>query len=83
MKEATQFYGNRIIKDFKEKCASLTSENFYNSCYLDRDKTHVEWVRAYTAIFDDLGKYVMQYYTTGLVWNAKVRNTCQFPKNLC
>lgn len=54
MKEATQFYGNRIIKDFKEK-----------------DKTHVEWVRAYTAILDDLRKYVMDHHTTGLVWNAK------------
>ncbi|KAH9056661.1 adenylate cyclase associated N terminal-domain-containing protein [Lactarius vividus] len=54
MKEATQFYGNRIIKDYKEK-----------------DKAHVEWVRAYTAIFDDLKKYVMEYHTTGLVWNAK------------
>ncbi|KAI9446820.1 adenylate cyclase associated N terminal-domain-containing protein [Lactarius indigo] len=56
MKEATQFYGNRIIKDYKEK-----------------DKAHVEWVRAYTAIFDDLKKYVMEYHTTGLVWNAKAR----------
>ncbi|KAH9038989.1 adenylate cyclase associated N terminal-domain-containing protein [Lactarius pseudohatsudake] len=54
MKEVTQFYGNRIIKEYKEK-----------------DKAHVEWVRAYTAIFDDLKKYVMEYHTTGLVWNAK------------
>ncbi|KAN0127539.1 Adenylate cyclase associated (CAP) N terminal domain containing protein [Lactarius tabidus] len=54
MKEATQFYGNRILKDFREK-----------------DPTHVEWVRAYTAIFDDLKKYVMEYHTTGLYWNPK------------
>lgn len=25
MKEATQFYGNRILKDFREKCAIFTS----------------------------------------------------------
>ncbi|KAF8497163.1 adenylate cyclase associated N terminal-domain-containing protein [Russula emetica] len=54
IKDATQFYGNRIIKEFKEK-----------------DKTHVEWVRAFTAIFDDMKQYVMEYHTTGLVWNAK------------
>lgn len=54
MKEATQFYGNRILKDFREK-----------------DPTHVEWVKAYTAIFDDLKKYVMEYHTTGLYWNTK------------
>lgn len=54
IKDATQFYGNRIIKEFKEK-----------------DKTHVEWVRAFTAIFDDMKQYVMEHHTTGLVWNAK------------
>ncbi|KAI0253872.1 cyclase-associated protein [Lactifluus subvellereus] len=54
IKEATQFYGNRIIKEFKEK-----------------DKAHVEWVKAFTAIFDDVKKYVMEYHSTGLVWNAK------------
>ena len=40
---------------------------------LGRDKMHVEWVRAFTAIFDDMKQYVMEYHTTGLVWNAKVR----------
>ncbi|KAI0303480.1 cyclase-associated protein [Multifurca ochricompacta] len=54
IKEATQFYGNRIIKDFKEK-----------------NKAHVEWVKAFTSIFDDMKKYVMEYHTTGLVWNTK------------
>jgi len=54
IKDATQFYGNRIIKEFKEK-----------------DKTHVEWVRAFTTIFEDMGKYVKEHHTTGLVWNAK------------
>ena len=82
MKEATQFYGNRIMKDFKEKCVSFISKHFYNSCHPDRDQSHVEWVRAYTSIFDDLKKYVMEYHTTGLVWNAKARNTCTFPNNL-
>ncbi|KAI0317868.1 adenylate cyclase associated N terminal-domain-containing protein, partial [Amylostereum chailletii] len=54
VKESSQFYGNRIIKEFKEK-----------------DAKHVEWVRAYIAIFDEMKKYVMEYHTTGLVWNAK------------
>ncbi|KAF8479017.1 adenylate cyclase associated N terminal-domain-containing protein [Russula ochroleuca] len=54
IKDATQFYGNRIITEFKEK-----------------DKTHVEWAKAFAAIFDDMKKYVMEHHTTGLVWNAK------------
>jgi len=57
IKDATQFYGNRIIKEFKEK-----------------DKKHVEWAKAFTAIFDDMKQYVMEHHTTGLVWNAKARN---------
>ncbi|KAI0290512.1 adenylate cyclase associated N terminal-domain-containing protein [Russula brevipes] len=54
IKDATQFYGNRIMKEFK-----------------DKDKTHVEWVKAFAAIFDDMKKYVMEHHTTGLVWNAR------------
>ncbi|KAI0259950.1 adenylate cyclase associated N terminal-domain-containing protein [Gloeopeniophorella convolvens] len=54
IKDAAQFYGNRVIKEFKEK-----------------DKRHVEWVRAYAEVFDDMRKYVMEFHTTGLVWNAK------------
>jgi len=46
---------------------------FLRSPFLGRDKTHVEWVRAFTAIFDDMKKYVMEHHTTGLVWNAKAR----------
>ncbi|KAI0050050.1 hypothetical protein FA95DRAFT_1677076 [Auriscalpium vulgare] len=53
-KDATQFYGNRIIKDFKEK-----------------DVKHVEWVKAHAAILDDMKKYVLEFHTTGLVWNPK------------
>jgi adenylyl cyclase-associated protein len=46
-----------------------------------RDKAHVEWVKAFTAIFDDLKKYVMEYHSTGLVWNAKARKVEIFPNN--
>ncbi|ETW85468.1 cyclase-associated-like protein [Heterobasidion irregulare TC 32-1] len=54
IKDSSQFYGNRIIQNFKEK-----------------DPKHVEWVRAYMEILDELKKYIMEHHTTGLVWNAK------------
>ena len=47
--------------------------------FLGRDKTHVEWVRAFTAIFDDMKQYVMEHHTTGLVWNAKARKSTRLP----
>ena len=52
---------------------------FPHLLFLGRDKTHVEWVRAFTAIFDDMKQYVMEYHATGLVWNAKARKTHASP----
>lgn len=73
IKDTAQFYGNRIIKEFKEKWVDMNPPVYPYSLFLGRDKTHVEWVKAFTAIFDDMKKYVMEHHTTGLVWNAKVR----------
>ncbi|EEB87330.1 hypothetical protein MPER_15359, partial [Moniliophthora perniciosa FA553] len=55
IKDQVLYYGNRIIKEFKEK-----------------DPKHAEWVRSFTAVLDELRKYVMEYHTTGVSWNAKV-----------
>ena len=51
----------------------MTPPVYPHLLFLGRDKTHVEWVKAFTAIFDDMKKYVMEHHTTGLVWNAKAR----------
>ncbi len=37
-----------------------------------RDTKHVEWVRGYLGLLTQLQKYVLEYHTTGLAWNAKV-----------
>jgi hypothetical protein len=58
---------------FQRKVGRCEPSVFLRSPSLVRDKTHVEWVRAFTAIFDDMKKYVMEHHTTGLVWNAKAR----------
>lgn len=52
MNDASQFYSNRVLKDWKEK-----------------DKKHVEWVKAWTETLSELQKYVKQHHTTGLVWS--------------
>ncbi|KAH9998998.1 adenylate cyclase associated C terminal-domain-containing protein [Russula vinacea] len=58
-------------KEFKEKWVDMNPPVYLYLLFLGRDKTHVEWVKAFTAIFDDMKKYVMEHHTTGLVWNAK------------
>ncbi|XP_049607237.1 adenylyl cyclase-associated protein 1 [Syngnathus scovelli] len=37
--------------------------------YKEKDKTHVDWVRSYLAIWTDLQNYIKQYHTTGLSWS--------------
>ncbi|TFK88794.1 cyclase-associated protein [Polyporus arcularius HHB13444] len=61
IKDSTQFYGNRVIKEFKEK-----------------DPKHSEWVKSYIVLLEELRKYVMEYHTTGLVWNPNGVSLSQF-----
>lgn len=37
-----------------------------------RDPKHVEWVRAYLALLEELRKYIMEFHTTGLFWSPTV-----------
>lgn len=37
-----------------------------------RNPKQVEWARSFAALLEELRKYIMQYHTTGLVWNPKV-----------
>lgn len=61
LKESSEFYGNRVIKDYKEK-----------------DPKHVEWVRAWYALLEELRKYVMEYHTTGLSWNPSGKSVSEY-----
>ncbi|XP_022821466.1 adenylyl cyclase-associated protein 1 isoform X1 [Spodoptera litura] len=36
----------------------------------EKNKTHVEWCRAWVQLLSDLQAYVKQYHTTGLVWSG-------------
>lgn len=37
----------------------------------DKDKNHVDWVKAWIQVLGDLQAFVKQHHTTGLVWNAR------------
>ncbi|KAM6900039.1 adenylyl cyclase-associated protein 1 [Xenentodon cancila] len=37
--------------------------------YKEKDKTHVDWVKAYVSIWTELQEYIKQHHTTGLTWS--------------
>nr|CAH7766051.1 unnamed protein product [Callosobruchus chinensis] len=37
----------------------------------EKDKVHVDWVKAWVQTLNDLQAYIKQYHTTGLVWSGK------------
>jgi len=39
--------------------------------FKEKDKTHVEWVRAWIQVLVELQAFIKKYHTTGLTWNAK------------
>ena len=38
----------------------------------EKDRTHVDWVKAWLCTLTELQAYVKKYYTTGLTWNPAV-----------
>lgn len=39
--------------------------------YKDKDRTHVEYIQAYSKIFKALAAYLKKHYANGLTWNEK------------
>ncbi|XP_051246210.1 adenylyl cyclase-associated protein 1 [Dicentrarchus labrax] len=37
--------------------------------FKEKDKTHVDWVKAYVSIWTELQNYIKQHHTTGLTWS--------------
>jgi len=42
--------------------------------FKDKDKTHVDWVKAWIQVLVELQAFIKKYHTTGLTWNAKGEN---------
>ncbi|XP_022602683.1 adenylyl cyclase-associated protein 1 [Seriola dumerili] len=51
----------------------LDAAMFYTNRVLkefkEKDKTHVDWVKAYVSIWTELQNYIKQHHTTGLTWS--------------
>lgn len=53
-----------ILKWSMSQCKDVSASS--------RDKTHVDWVKAYIAIFTALQSYIKAHHTTGLAWSKSV-----------
>lgn len=40
----------------------------------EKDKQHVQWVKAWVQTLSDLQSFIKQYHTTGLVWEGKEKS---------
>ncbi|XP_068567426.1 adenylyl cyclase-associated protein 1 isoform X2 [Cebidichthys violaceus] len=51
----------------------LDAAMFYTNRVLkdfkEKDKTHLDWVKAYVSIWTELQNYIKQHHTTGLTWS--------------
>ena len=65
-----QYYGNKILKEHKDKSVSPPSPEI-QLLTPSRDKSHIDYINAYYKIFRSLTAYVKQYFSTGLTWNDK------------
>ncbi|KAI4871827.1 hypothetical protein NFI96_016384 [Prochilodus magdalenae] len=56
-----------FVKEMQD--AAMFYTNRVLKDYKEKDKTHVDWVKAYLAIWTELQTYIKQHHTTGLVWS--------------
>ncbi|XP_018495592.1 adenylyl cyclase-associated protein 1 [Galendromus occidentalis] len=57
------------VKEMADACKFYTNRVLME--YKDKDKTHVEWTKAWLEVLNQLQAYIKQYHTTGLTWNPK------------
>jgi adenylyl cyclase-associated protein len=65
MRDASQFYGNRVVKEYKDRFLHLKSHVNDSG-----DTTHKEWQTSFTEILNELQKYVRKHFPQGIKWNA-------------
>ncbi|KAI5785020.1 adenylate cyclase associated N terminal-domain-containing protein [Peziza echinospora] len=62
MEGASAYYGNRVMKEFRAKDRDAGG---------NKNKIHIEWVQAFSAVLKILRLYVKQHHPNGLTWNEQ------------
>lgn len=68
---SAQFFGNRVIKEYKDKYVYSRDVCTVQLLTLCRDAKQVEWIQSFYQIFKQLRDYVKQYFANGIPWNPK------------
>ncbi|KAM3857977.1 adenylyl cyclase-associated protein 1 [Diretmus argenteus] len=55
------------VKDMQDSAMFYTNRVLKE--YKEKDKVHVDWVKAYVSIWTELQNYIKQHHTTGLTWS--------------
>ncbi|KIK35491.1 hypothetical protein CY34DRAFT_95978 [Suillus luteus UH-Slu-Lm8-n1] len=63
------------VNEIKESTAYYTNRILKD--FKEKDPRHAEWVRAFNGVLDGMKRYVMEFHTTGLVWNANMNHHLQ------
>jgi adenylyl cyclase-associated protein len=66
MRDASQFYANRIVREYKEGYA--WSERKVDD---SGDTSHKEWQSTFIEILNELQKYVRKHFPQGIKWNPE------------
>ncbi|KAG7271379.1 hypothetical protein CRUP_019924 [Coryphaenoides rupestris] len=56
-----------FVKEMQD--AAMFYTNRVLKDYKEKDKTHVDWVKAYLSIWTEMQNYIKTHHTTGLVWS--------------
>ncbi|KAG2365790.1 adenylate cyclase associated N terminal-domain-containing protein [Suillus spraguei] len=56
------------VNEIKESTAYYANRILKD--FKEKDPRHAEWVRAFNGVLDGMKRYIMEFHTTGLVWNA-------------
>lgn len=65
MRDASQFYGNRVIREYKDTYLPPSLVSY------SRDPAHKEWQTSFVDILNELQKYVRKHFPQGIKWNAE------------
>jgi len=68
---AAQFFGNRVLKEYKEKYGDHATVTTRLANSAPRDPQQVEWIQSFYQIFKDLSEYVQNNFKSGIPWNPK------------
>jgi adenylyl cyclase-associated protein len=68
MRDASQSYGNRVVRKYKDR---YPPPPLIDELRLSGDTLHKEWDSAFIDLLNELAKYVRKHFPQGIKWNPE------------